>query len=436
MTPAARLSAAIEVLDDILARHRPAGDALADWGKAHRFAGSGDRAAIGNLVFDALRRKASLAHVMGTDAPRALVLALYARHWEDLPALERLASGERFAPAPLSEDERAALARPDPLADAPAHVRGDYPQWLDESLARVFGEARAAEGAAIAERAPIDLRVNTLKADRAKVLAALEPFGAAPAPLSPTGVRIAPGRGPARSPNIEVEAAYQKGLVELQDEGSQLAALIADAHGGEQVADLCAGGGGKTLALAAAMENRGQLYAWDEDRHRLAPIYQRLERAGARNVQVKRGGDERELEALEGRMDRVVLDVPCTGTGAWRRRPDAKWRIREKALPERMAEQDAILTRGARLVRPGGRLVYITCSLLAEENEDRVRAFLESAAGAAFAPVGLAADWRRLVGGAPPAIPAGVAGLVPSIRLSPRATGTDGFFVCVLERRN
>jgi 16S rRNA (cytosine967-C5)-methyltransferase len=434
VTPAARLSAAIEVLADIEARRRPAADALADWGKAHRFAGSGDRAAIGNLVFDALRRKASLAWAAGEDTPRPLVLALVARHWADLAELDRLASGERFAPAPLTEAERAALSRPDPLEGAPPHVVGDTPEWADAALARVFGEARAEEGRALAERAPVDLRVNTLKSDRARALAALEPLGAAATPLSPVGLRIAPGRGPARSPHVEAEAAYQKGWVELQDEGSQIAAILADARPGEQVADPCAGGGGKTLALAAAMENRGQLWAWDEDRHRLAPIFQRLERAGARNVQVKRGGDPSELAALRGRMDLVVLDVPCSGSGAWRRRPDAKWRMRESALPQRMAEQDAILTLGAGLVRPGGRLAYVTCSLFAEENEDRVLAFLSSEAGRGFAAADPAPVWRRLLGGEPPSTPAGVAGLVPSVRLSPRSTGTDGFFVALLAR--
>jgi 16S rRNA (cytosine967-C5)-methyltransferase len=199
------------------------------------------------------------------------------------------------------------------------------------------------------------------------------------------------------------------------------------------VADLCAGGGGKTLALAAAMENKGQLFAWDEDRHRLAPIFQRLERAGVRNVQVKRAGDRKALVELAGRMDRVVLDVPCTGTGAWRRRPDAKWRLKERALGERIAEQDAILQDGARCLRPGGMLAYITCSLLAEENEDRVAAFLASEAGRRFAPVDLKPVWRRLFGTDAPEKPVGVAAL-PGLRLSPRATGTDGFYVALLAR--
>jgi 16S rRNA (cytosine967-C5)-methyltransferase len=283
-------------------------------------------------------------------------------------------------------------------------------------------------------RAPIDLRVNTLRADRARALAALASFGAQPTPISPTGIRIPAGSGAQRSPNVEVEMPFQKGWIELQDEGSQIAALLAGASPGEQVADLCAGGGGKTLALAARMENKGQLYAWDEDRHRLAPIFTRLDRAGARNVQVKRGGDRAALDALASKMDRVVLDVPCTGSGAWRRRPDAKWRIKEKAIETRIAEQDAILDLGADLVRPDGELVYITCSLLAEENEDRIDAFVNRQAGA-FEPVDLRPRWRTLLGGNAPNLPQGLASRLASIRLSPRSTGTDGFFIAALRRR-
>jgi 16S rRNA (cytosine967-C5)-methyltransferase len=432
MTPAARLSAAIDVLAEIADRHRPAADALADWGKTHRFAGSGDRGAIGNLVYDALRRRASIAWRMQDEAPRALVLGAFAWGWESPAALERLcAPGERFAPAPLSDAERAALAAPSTLAEAPSHVRGDYPAWLEPSFARVFGEAAAAEGAALAERAPLDLRVNTLKTDRARVVHALERAEAAPCPLAPTGVRLPAGRGARRSPNVEAEPGYRKGWFEPQDEGSQIAAVLAGAQPGEQVADLCAGGGGKTLALAAAMDNRGQLWAWDADRHRLAPIFERLDRAGVRNVQVKRGGDVRELEPLFGRMDRVVLDVPCSGSGAWRRRPDAKWRLKPRALAQRLEEQDGILAHGARLLKPGGELVYVTCSLFAEENEDRIEAFRASEAGRAFEPVDLAARWRTLLGGEPPPPPTGAA-TSGAIRLSPRVTGTDGFFVAAL----
>ncbi|HSB59546.1 MAG TPA: MFS transporter, partial [Methyloceanibacter sp.] len=286
MTPGARASAAIEVVTDIADRKRPAADALKDWGVAHRFAGSGDRAAIGNLVFDALRRRASSAYAMGDDGPRALVLRTLVSSWGMTPeAVAALADGSRFGPAPLSADELAGLKRELP-ADAPAFIRGDYPDWLDPQFQRAFGAKAAEEGAVLATRAPVDLRVNSLKATRDKVLHALRRFEAVPTPYSPLGVRIAAGVGPSRSPHVEAEPAHGKGWYEVQDEASQIATRLSGARSKEQILDLCAGAGGKTLALAAAMENTGQLYAYDADRMRLRPIFERLKRAGVRNAQV------------------------------------------------------------------------------------------------------------------------------------------------------
>jgi len=217
----------------------------------------------------------------------------------------------------------------------------------------------------------------------------------------------------------------------VQDEGSQLASLLSSAKPGMQVLDLCAGGGGKALALAAMMENQGQVFATDSDLHRLAPIHERLQRSGAHNVQVltpRRGVDE--LQSLEARCDLVFVDAPCTGVGAWRRNPDSKWRMRPNALELRKLEQDEVLAKGARMVKSGGRLHYVTCSLLREENEDRVRAFLEK--NPQFLPV----DSRRM------AVEAGLASLSghvsafgPGLRLSPLTTGTDGFYICALMRQ-
>lgn len=431
MIPAARYAAAIEVLADIFSRHRPASEALADWGKAHRFAGSGDRNAIGTIVFDCLRKRSSLAWRIGSDTPRALALSACAFEAASPQEAARLFNGDKFAPAALTAQEQAALAAPRSLAEAPAPVRGDYPAWLDASLARVYGESRADYAAALAERAPVDLRVNTLKTDRARMLAQFEPYGATPGGLSPTAIRLPAPKGSARSPHIESDAAYQKGQVEIQDEGSQVAALLSGARPGEQIADLCAGGGGKTLALAAMMENRGQLYAWDQDRHRLKPIHQRLDRAGVRNVQVLAPGDREALAPLIGRLDRVVLDVPCTGTGTWRRKPDAKWRLKEAALAGREREQEAIIAFGASLLRPGGELVYITCSFLAEENEDRIEAFLLSETGRAFTPVDLAPRWKTLFGGERE----NGHGKLGSVRLTTLGDKTDSFFMCVTQNR-
>jgi 16S rRNA (cytosine967-C5)-methyltransferase len=432
MTPAARLTAAIEVLADIEARRRPAADALKDWGLAHRFAGSGDRAAIAGLVYDALRRKASAAFLMGSEAPRAIVLGmLRLERALDTVAIARLADGSRFAPAPLSDDERARLAAAN-LDGAPAFVAGDYPQWLNPHFARSFGDERAAEGAALAARAPLDLRVNLLKGTRDEAASMLADLAPAPTRWSPLGLRVAlPAE--AKSPAIHAEPAFIKGMIEIQDEGSQLAALLAGAKPGEQVVDLCAGAGGKTLALAAAMQNRGQIFATDLDKRRLAPIHARLQRSGARNVQVRTPtprGDV--LSDLAGHADLVLIDAPCTGTGSWRRNPDAKWRVRPGALDTRRKEQAAALDRAAALVKPGGRIAYVTCSVLTEENGDQVRDFLGRHPD--FAPLP-PAEVASALGERAFLFRRAVLMTEEGLLMTPRRTDTDGFYVAVLSRR-
>jgi 16S rRNA (cytosine967-C5)-methyltransferase len=433
MTPGARLSAAIEVIAEIEARRRPAADALKDWGLAHRFAGSGDRAAIAGLVYDALRRRASSAYVMGDDGPRAVLLGMLRLERKlDAAAIARLADGARFAPSPLSDDERARLDAAS-LDGAPPATAGDYPEWLDPHLARTFGEERVAEGAALASRAPLDLRVNTLKSERDKAAAALADLDPQPTRWSPVGLRITllPD---AKNPAVHAEPAFIKGMVEVQDEGSQIAALLAGAKPGEQVVDLCAGAGGKTLALAAAMENHGQIYATDLDKRRLAPIHSRLERAGAHNVQVRTPKSiGNELADLARRADLVLIDAPCTGTGAWRRNPDAKWRVRPGALAERLKEQAAALDRAAELVKPGGgRIAYVTCSVLAEENGEQVRAFLARQPDFTVVPPGEVAG---ALGERAYLFRRAVLMTEEGLLMTPRRTDTDGFFVSVLVRR-
>jgi len=431
MTPAARLSAAIEVLTDIEERRRPAADAIKDWGLAHRFAGSGDRAAVAGLVYDTLRRRASAGWIMGEGTPRATLLGmLRLERGLDLDAIAALADGARFAPAPLSADERTRLAGAS-LADAPAPVAGDYPDWLDAHFARAFGDERAAELAALAARAPLDLRVNTLKADRDKAAAALSGLGAEPTRWSPIGLRIRLAAA-AKSPAVHAEPAFLKGMVEVQDEGSQLAALLAGAARGNQVIDLCAGAGGKSLALAAAMENHGQIYATDSDKRRLAPIHARLERAGPRNVQVRTPrGDADVLSDLAGRADLVLIDAPCTGIGVWRRNPDAKWRVRPGALEQRRKEQEAALDRAAPLAKPGGRIAYVTCSVLAEENDDQVRQFLARHPGFAVVPP---AQVCEALGERAYLFRRAVLMSEHGLQMTPLRTDTDGFFVSVLRK--
>ena len=431
MTPGARLSAAIEVIADIEARRRPAVDALKDWGLVHRFAGSADRAAIAGLVYDALRRRASSAHIMGDQHPRAVLLGMLRLERNlDCEAIAARADGGRFAPTPLSAEERSRLGAAD-LSGAPPWVAGDYPQWLDPYLARAFGEERIAECVALATRAPLDLRVNALKAEREATCDALAHLHPAPTRWSPVGLRIALDAD-AKNPAIHAEPAFIKGVVEVQDEGSQLAALLCGAKAGQQVIDLCAGAGGKTLAVAAMMENRGQIYATDSDKRRLAPIHERLERAGFHNVQVRTPRAQENLLAdLEGRADLVLIDAPCTGIGTWRRNPDAKWRVRPGALELRVEEQAELLDRAAALVKPGGRIAYVTCSLIAEENDDQVRGFLARRRDFAIVPpaeVTSALEERGHVFRHAALV------LEEGVLMTPHRTDTDGFYLAVLIR--
>lgn len=431
MTPAARLSAAIEVFADIDTRRRPAADALKDWSLAHRFAGSSDRAAIAGLVYDALRRKSSSAWLIGEATPRAVLIGMLKRERGlEVAEIARLCSGTRFAPAPLTQVERTALGG-DALAGASSAVLGDYPDWLDPHFSRVFGDDRVAEGAALASRAPLDLRVNTLKAERAAVLPKIAHLNAEPTRWSPIGLRIRLAAD-AKSPAIHAEPAFLKGMIEVQDEGSQLGALLARAKPGEQAVDLAAGAGGKTLALAAAMENHGQIYATDIDKRQLAPIHERITRAGARNIQVRTPRGEADVLAdLAGRIDLVLIDAPCTGTGAWRRNPDAKWRVRPGALKERVKQQGALLDRAAMLTNAGGRIVYITCSVLAEENDDQVRAF--TARHPNFS-VEKPAETAQVLGERAYLFTHAALISDQGLLMTPRRTDTDGFFVSLLRR--
>ena len=295
-----QLAAAIEVLADIEARHRPVSEALRDWGLSHRFAGAGDRADDRQSRL----RRAPQALIARLADGRRNALASDPRRCDlrmgrgAASTLNAAFAENRHAPPPLPEELIAELGSRD-LASAPDHVRADLPEWLAPHFEAAFGADWVEEGAALAGRPPLDLRVNTLKADREKVARQLARLGVAPTPYSPVGLRIPPVEGPRRHPNVQAEEAFQRGRIEVQDEGSQIAALLVGAKPGEQVLDLCAGAGGKTLALAASMENRGQIYAYDCDSNRLAPIFDRLKRAGARNVQV-RPPRRSALDGLEG----------------------------------------------------------------------------------------------------------------------------------------
>jgi 16S rRNA (cytosine967-C5)-methyltransferase len=437
VTPGAQIAAAIEILCVIEDGARPADDAAADYFRRRRYIGAKDRAQIASHVYAVLRHRAALdwwiGHVAGGAVPaaargRVLASLVLIALWPP-EKIARCCDGDRFSPAPLAPAEErliAALAghtlRHPGMARA---VANDVPEWLLPHLERALGAGLEREIAALNGPAPVDLRVNPLKGDRetARKRLAAEGVAAEPTPFSPLGLRLK-----ARAP-LSALAAFKEGLVEVQDEGSQVAALLADARPGMRVVDFCAGAGGKTLALAALMQNRGRLVALDVSARRLERAGMRLRRAGIGNVERRALTGERDKWVKRHALsfDRVFVDVPCLGTGTWRRNPDAKWRARPEDLAELTVRQRDILASAARLVRPGGRLVYATCSLLCEEDEDQAEAFLAGAPDFALVP---AADvWKETIGGRPPS------GSGRTLRLSPARHGTDGFFVAIFERR-
>lgn len=423
-----RIAAATEVLEDVGARKRPVADALKDWGLSHRFAGSADRAAIGNIVYDGLRKKQSLAWLMEDDSASALAFGVVLRQWKvERDVLVRQLADDKFAPELPSQEKLDGFFKRK-LSKAPKHIKADIPEWLQFAFEENFDDEWIEEGRALAERPPLDLRVNTLKADVAKVAKALSRARPERTRIARHGLRIAAGTGPARLPNVTAEVAFARGWFEVQDEGSQVVSDMVFAQPGEQILDYCAGGGGKTLALSAAMDNRGQIHAWDADRSRLSPIIERLKRAGTRNVQVHEADED--ISALAGRMDRVLVDAPCTGTGTWRRHPETKWKLTAKNLEERVEQQQEVLSAAAEFVRPGGFLIYVTCSVLPQENEGQVYDFCEN--DGRFELISAGEVWEDLFA---------ASGLKPwsadlkTITLTPAATGTDGFFLAVMQRR-
>lgn len=384
MTPAARVQAAIEVLDLVIAAARSGGASadriIADWFRTRRFAGSGDRRAVRELAYAAIR---ACGEIPASGRSAMLLLA------QDDPALAALFDGSRHAPAPIQTDEPVALP-------------GVAPAWLGEALLQ--SGIAGTDAAALLGRAPLDVRINRLRPGLPELPVAGEQTAA------PDALRF-----PAGTP-VEQWDAYKAGQIEVQDSGSQLACLAVGAAPGETVIDLCAGAGGKTLALAAAMAGTGRLLACDTDRPRLSRLDPRAERAGAAFIETCLLNPGREAEALAdlaGKADAVLVDAPCSGTGTWRRNPEARWRLTSAEVARYAAIQARLLDVAATLVRPGGRVVFVTCSLLDAEGADRAATFLQRHP-----------DWRA----ESPDLPAGEA-RGAGWRLAPGRDGTDGFFI-------
>jgi 16S rRNA (cytosine967-C5)-methyltransferase len=439
MTPGARLQAAVELLTAIHEGSSPADRAAAAYFRGRRYIGGQDRRDVIDRVYAVLRHRARLewwlTRVVGAGAINDRWRMIAALALLDGWHADRIAGafdGGQYRPQPLDRRESEAAHK---LAgksidhpDQPNWVRREYPQWLDHQLRNLLGPRFDAEMAALGVEAPLDLRVNTLKATREQAIAALAEFNisATPTPLSPLGLRV---RG---RPPLATLPCFRDGLVEVQDEGSQLAALLVDARPGMRVVDFCAGAGGKTLAMAAAMRNKGHIVACDVLQGRVDRAGTRLNRAGVHNVERRGLATERDpwVKRHARSFDRVLVDAPCSGVGTWRRNPDAKWRFTTDDLTAVIDLQRRILDSASRLVKPGGRLIYATCSLLPSENAAQVTSFAKDHPEFALLPV--ADVWADTIG----RMPAGTASPTADrlLQLTPAAHETDGFFVAVLER--
>ena len=428
MTPAARIKATIELLGHIAKSPVPMDTTVGDYMRARRYIGARDRADIAERVYEIMRAHARLGwwldKALAPDTPRNRVLFWLLR--AELKArdadLAGLFDGGKYGPPELSpqEGDWAATFGDGALDDPamPAAVRVECPPAYEEALRARFGGDFEAEMKAMIAGATLDLRVNTAKASREDVEAALhkDRVHTDPTPFAAAGLRAR------HKAFLAKTKAFVKGWIDIQDEGSQLVAQACAARPGMQVIDYCAGAGGKTLALADAMRNKGRIVAMDIDARRLEKARPRFKRAGVSDIiEVRPLDDERNrkwLKRQKATMDMVLADVPCTGTGTWRRNPDMRWRVYGPPLADLLAVQAEILDRAARTVKPGGRLVYATCALLAEENEGQVESFLER--HPEFALVAPDAPAATLDG--------------PYLRLTPLRHNTDGFFAAVLQR--
>ncbi len=415
----ALLDLAAELLRALLRFDQPADSVVSAFFREHRALGARERHALAETAYAVLRQRLLVQHLAQSGSgPLERRLAILA--WP---------GGEAALRAALSAPEQAWLAEVAKIdrEGLPEKLRHNLPDWLAAPLQAALGDEFWSLVQALSQPAPLDLRVNLLKAKRDEVQQALAQAGieSAPTPHSPWGLRLA------GKPALHQLDVFTKGLVEIQDEGSQLLALLTDAKRGEMVVDFCAGAGGKTLALGAAMRNTGRLYAFDTSGHRLDALKPRLARSGLSNVHPAQLAHERDdrIKRLAGKIDRVLIDAPCSGLGTLRRHPDLKWRQSPKAVAALQAMQGKILASAARLLKPGGRLVYATCSLLAAENEDVVAAF-DAAHGAEFEPVPAQAALEAARVEQAATLVSG-----PYLRLWPQRHQTDGFFAAVWQRR-
>ncbi len=434
MTPGARIAATIEILEKIQRSGSPAEDVVSAYIRGRRYIGSKDRRAITDRVFHILRRQARLNWLIGENGSRASVIAdLLLSDRTSREEFSIIFNSEGYSPTELTKDELKLLAK---LKDTsfkdisyPQQIKAELPEWIAKKLSPIWGVNFLSEAIALNQPAPLDLRVNTLKGDCARALMVLQKdhIEAEPTTLSPFGLRIK------NRVNLQASTALKGGFVEIQDEGSQLIALLVETKADMKTIDLCAGAGGKTLALGAVMKDGGPLIACDTDEERLKKLKPRLRRGGVSNVtrHLLTNDNDPWYDQHATTAERVLIDVPCSGSGAWRRAPAQKWRLTAERLKELIDLQKKIMNKAVDLIPSGGRLIYATCSILPDENEHQIEWFLKQYSE--FNAMPISQIWERVIG---TDCPKNAISNDTYLSLTPARHNTDGFFVAVLERNN
>ncbi|MCJ8322707.1 MAG: RsmB/NOP family class I SAM-dependent RNA methyltransferase [Rhizobiales bacterium] len=430
MRPEAHLAATIEILSTLFETARPTDKYLDGYFKANRYAGSKDKRAIRTIVYDIYRHLRQYEFVIGSAQPRSLVMAYLLGQGDDAETIGQKFNGEKYAAANLSDDEVTAIANAKNLKDASKAVLQNVADWQYAQFNNQFGDNTESELEALNQQASLDVRVNTAQTNIEDAQKALSKQGleSVATSLSPIGLRLEPTTQLTQSPS------YRYGAVEIQDEAAQVASLLAGAKPKMSIVDYCAGGGGKTLALAAQMQNKGQVYALDIDQARLKAIKPRIDRAKLHNVQTHKLGSEKTnqlMYELAGNVDITFVDAPCSGTGTWRRAPDARFNLTEDMLNQLVQRQSHILESASKLVKNGGKLVYATCSLFSAENENQVSKFLAN--NAEFELLPFAQEWEIHL---KTPVPQSASSLEGTLLLTPNQHNTDGFFVAVMQRKN
>jgi 16S rRNA (cytosine967-C5)-methyltransferase len=425
---ASQIQSSIEILEQILNRHRTVPSVMKEWGVNNRYAGVKDRATITNILNASLRRKSSSSYIMSDDSPRAILIGTLINEFQfEINTLYNLFNNEKHAPISLSDEEVLKVKEAnEKLKNSEKWIKNDLPEWAASEYEKTFDINQDEQLQHLSNMPDLDIRVNSIKTNISKVEGELQKFLPIKTHHSPYGLRFKATGLSHKYPNLEKTLAYSKGHIEIQNEGSQIASILSGVGPGQQVLDYCAGHGGKAVVLSMLMNNTGQIFLHDINDSRLSNVPSRMRRLGIKNYQIKVNLENIQNSNL---FDVVFVDAPCTGSGTWRRKPDLKWRSSKEKLNENIKAQHDIIREASKFVKVGGKLIYVTCSVFDSENDGQISDFLSS--NSTFKLINYQTQWKYDENNIPKNAKSHNE---DTLLLSPMTHNTDGFFVAIIER--